>query len=1234
MKMKKVVAIVLSVVLFITMMPEVPVHVKAAAGFGKLYGYVTNAAGESSTNLSRKYAFSNGKATYGYYGIPVTSYLVSISDGGFRRIEKIDENIVVEDYDKDFQLVKSRSIPMELPLFGGCYVGDECNYVVLGQTNGEENDETEVLRIIKYDKDWEKRGSCSVAGINTVVPFNAGSLRMTEADGKLYIHTCHTMYKTSDGVNHQANMTFVLDENTMGITQSYTKIMNIDEGYVSHSFDQYVACDGTNLYRLDHADAYPRSMVLTKSTVENMASCSYKCVAGIAGDAGNNLTGLYAGGFEMAGDMLVSVGNSAYYSGCEDPLTGNRNVYVTFTDKSLDETTQVWLTDYSETDGIDVGVPQLVKASDSVLYVLWEEYDTEAGGVLTRVAKISASGNVEKIYEPIFAPLSVCQPIYTADGNLVWYTTDDSSPDFYKLDTTKLDTYAFSKIDISNCTVTLQEKEHVYSAFDNGEVELSVKYNDLLLEKDEDYSLTYVNTEQIGTATVTITGRGYFTGVINRQYEIVPGEPPISSFNRSITKESITLNWASVHGATGYVTEIKENGTWKLLEDVQECSYTFSGLESGTEYELGVRAYAEVDGIKKYGIRASVVLSTSLPEPSITIAELGEGYIDVTWEPVVGADGYEVTWMDCQVGDILSCQTADIKHSITGLEIGSRYSISVRAYRNSGEIVDYSDYSTSKLVTIPKDLTGGDIQVKFGRESYPYQSTEVLPGFTVYDGSTQIASSGRYTVSYENNTGVGTATLILTGYDKYCGTLRVPFEIVPTKSYFSSSTKILDTSIQLVWKEVADATGYYVYMLEGDEYKQIADTTEPQYEVKNLQPQTYYKFKVTAYTLKNDKLYMGLESDAESMKTKSASTATTTQTTTSQQVTTTPQVTTSQQSTTTPQVTTEPQSTTTPQDTTKPQSSTTPQDTTKPQSTTTPRATETTESQSSTVQPGTTGQEQETTTRKEEGTTKSEEQTTTKNPATEETFDWRFDISKAKVVLVKAENTYTGKDQNPAVSSVILGTVLLRYGVDYEVEYIKAKQVGTYTISVKGIGQYKGKATTTYTIIPRSIKSGWIKSEISSKAEYTGSRRAVAVKLKYASISLNKNRDYRITYQNNTKIGIATVTIKGIGNYSGIIKKKFEIVPKKPAIKKIVNQREGKIKIYLETVKGATSYKIFYRIKGKKKWSAITTEKTTVKLSGLKKSKVYQIKVSARAKSGGRTYCSADSKVVSVRIKK
>ena len=63
---------------------------------------------------------------------------------------------------------------------------------------------------------------------------------MTESDGYLFIRTSHTMYKSSDGYNHQANVTIQVDEKNMNITDSFTKIMNSAYGYVSHSFNQFI----------------------------------------------------------------------------------------------------------------------------------------------------------------------------------------------------------------------------------------------------------------------------------------------------------------------------------------------------------------------------------------------------------------------------------------------------------------------------------------------------------------------------------------------------------------------------------------------------------------------------------------------------------------------------------------------------------------------------------------------------------------------------------------------------------------------------------------------------------------------------------------------------------------------------------------------------------------------------------------------------------------------------------
>ena len=76
----------------------------------------------------------------------------------------------------------------------GFYSGSDHNYFVFGQANPNDSDEEEVMRIVKYSKDFPRIGAVSVYGANTNIPFEAGSLRMTETAGKLYCHTCHEMY--------------------------------------------------------------------------------------------------------------------------------------------------------------------------------------------------------------------------------------------------------------------------------------------------------------------------------------------------------------------------------------------------------------------------------------------------------------------------------------------------------------------------------------------------------------------------------------------------------------------------------------------------------------------------------------------------------------------------------------------------------------------------------------------------------------------------------------------------------------------------------------------------------------------------------------------------------------------------------------------------------------------------------------------------------------------------------
>ena len=154
-------------------------------------------------------------------------------------------------FDSSFTITGRKIVPQELPLFGGFYEMNGNYYILSGQTNKNESDSVEVYRITKYTKDWNLVASCGLYGENTTVPFDAGSARMAAYGDYLMIRTSHEMYKSKkDGYNHQANVTIQVDTSAMKVTDSYTKVMNVSFGYVSHSFNQFIQMENGKIVRL------------------------------------------------------------------------------------------------------------------------------------------------------------------------------------------------------------------------------------------------------------------------------------------------------------------------------------------------------------------------------------------------------------------------------------------------------------------------------------------------------------------------------------------------------------------------------------------------------------------------------------------------------------------------------------------------------------------------------------------------------------------------------------------------------------------------------------------------------------------------------------------------------------------------------------------------------------------------------------------------------------------------
>lgn len=369
-----------------------------------------------------------GRQNYSTWSSPVKSYLYD-NGNGLTRVEYISGKVVVENYSASFEPLDCRVIDPELPIFGGFFAGETYNFLIFGQDNVEEDNSKEVIRVVQYDKEWNRLEDTGLFGANTTHPFDAGSLRCGEYGGYLYVRTCHEMYTTSDGLNHQANVTFCVREKDMTITDSFYEVMNVRYGYVSHSFNQFILVnqDGT-IAAADHGDAHPRSIVLMtypgKAGGKTFVPDGFETqtttidLVKFPGKIGQNSTGASLGGLAETESGYVA----AYNWNGEDG-TGNRDVYLAYVEKDMKH---VKTARFEVPDGAQT--PQLAPVGLQGGYLLWSGKDG------LHYASYDAQGNVGQA-QTATGTLSDCAPIPWQDG-VVWYATSQDSggmPVFYTL---------------------------------------------------------------------------------------------------------------------------------------------------------------------------------------------------------------------------------------------------------------------------------------------------------------------------------------------------------------------------------------------------------------------------------------------------------------------------------------------------------------------------------------------------------------------------------------------------------------------------------------------------------------------------------------------------------------------------------------------------------------------------------------------------------------------------------
>ena len=181
-------------------------------------------------------------------------------------------------------------------------------------------------------------------------------------------------------------------------------------------------------------------------------------------------------------------------------------------------------------------------------------------------------------------------------------------------------------------------------------------------------------------------------------------------------------------------------------------------------------------------------------------------------------------------------------------------------YSHSGKIdgingnVDLNYYYKSNPINISKTTIDFISNQK-------YTSSKITPNINIKYNNKTLVKNKDYTVSFENNTSIGTATATIKGKGNYIGTRKITFKIVPKTLTNSKISGTTSTSIKLSWSKVSDADGYIIYRSTSKKgtYTKIKDITKNStlnYTDSNLSSNKKYYYKIKSFkTSEKEKYY-------------------------------------------------------------------------------------------------------------------------------------------------------------------------------------------------------------------------------------------------------------------------------------------------------------------------------------------------------------------------------------------
>ena len=372
---------------------------------------------------------------------------------------------------------------------------------------------------------------------------------------------------------------------------------------------------------------------------------------------------------------------------------------------------------------------------------------------------------------------------------------------------------------------------------------------DVELVEDTDYTLSYTAAVNAGTVTVTITGIGNYEGTVNTSYEITPRKVIMTSADdtkvydgNALTKNKVTESGNGFVEGEGATYDVTGSQT-----DVGFSNNTFS-------YKLNKGTLASNYTIETKEGKLEVTPFTD----KVTVTITGEKDTAVYDGKTHSVEGYKVT----NISNALY-KKADVQFNGTakaeGIEVGT-YTMKLTPVQFENKSRNFANVefvvNDGKLEITPKSIDSEDektgIKVTKPNDTM-YNGEEQKNKPTVEDTKTgaTLVENVDYTLSYTAAVNAGTVEVTITGKGNYTGTAKTSYEITKRDVLLTSATdsKVYDKKPLMNGKVTESGSGFVkdegaTYNVTGSQTKKGSSKNTFTYELKSNTKASNYTIEV------------------------------------------------------------------------------------------------------------------------------------------------------------------------------------------------------------------------------------------------------------------------------------------------------------------------------------------------------------------------------------------------------